>query len=326
VTVEDGDQVHAFLIRLEAGSDRSSGPAIGSIMHQTAEDVLHLRPRQLGGTGKDFTMSAETTNATSGLLAGKNILVMGIANKWSIAYSIGEALLNAGATLGISYLDDRMKRDCDALIANSPASRLYQVNVESEDDLDALGEALKADFGVVHGFVHSVAFAPPDELKQRFLLTSRQGFSTAMSVSVYSLIATTQRIAPLMTEGGSIMTMTYLGADRAFPKYNVVGVAKAALESTVRYLAFDLGRENIRVNAISAGPIKTAAARAIPGLTDMVKYFQQVAPIGEPFGAKNVADTALFLASDLSSAISGETIFVDNGFHAVGMRPPVEGE
>lgn len=267
----------------------------------------------------------ESTSPTSGLLTGKTILVMGVANKWSIAYAIGEALIAAGATLAVSYLDDRMQRDCEALIANSPGSRLYKGNVESDEDLDALGAALKADYGVIHGFVHSVAFAPPDELKDRFLNTSRQGFSTAMSISVYSLIATAQRVAPLMTEGGSIMTLTYLGADRAFPQYNVMGVAKAALESAVRYLAFDVGQQGIRVNAISAGPIKTAAARGIPGLTDMVKYFQQVAPISAPFGAKNVADTAVFLASDLSSAISGETIFVDNGFHAIGMRPPVEG-
>lgn len=264
---------------------------------------------------------SDTASPTSGLLAGKTFLVMGVANKWSIAYAIGEALVNAGATLAVSYLDDRMKRDCEALIANAPGSRLYQGNVESDEDLDTLGAALKADYGVIHGFVHSVAFAPPDELKNPFRETTRAGFATAMSVSVYSLIATSKRIAPLMTEGGSIMTLTYLGADRAFPQYNVMGVAKAALESAVRYLAFDLGQDGIRVNAISAGPIKTAAARGIPGLSDMVKYFQQVAPIGAPFGAKQVADTALFLASDLSSAISGETIFVDNGFHSVGMMP-----
>ncbi|MBX3070415.1 MAG: enoyl-ACP reductase [Thermomicrobiales bacterium] len=263
----------------------------------------------------------DTASPTSGLLAGKTFLVMGVANKWSIAYAIGEALVNAGATLALSYLDDRMVRDCEALIANAPGSKLYKGNVASDDDLDALAAGLKADFGVIHGYVHSVGFAPPAELKNPFRETTRDGFGTAMDISVYSLIATSQRIVPLMTEGGSIITLTYLGADRAFPQYNVMGVAKAALEASVRYLAFDLGKDGIRVNAISAGPIKTAAARGIPGLTDMVKYFQQVAPIGAPFGAKNVADTALFLASDLSSAISGETIFVDNGFHAVGMMP-----
>ncbi|CAN5836746.1 enoyl-ACP reductase [soil metagenome] len=268
-------------------------------------------------------MTAESKSNTSGLLDGKVLVVMGVANKWSIAYAIGEALLNAGATLAVSYLDERMKRDCEALIAKSPESKLYPCNVESEEDLDALGESLKNDYGTLHGFVHSVAFAPPDELKNRFLKTTRQGFATAMSISVYSLIASSRRIAPLMTDGGSIITLTYLGADRAFPRYNVMGVAKAALESSVRYLAFDLGSQNIRVNAISAGPIKSAAARGIPGFMDMMHYFEEAKPLAAPFSAKNVGDTALFLASDLSSAITGETIFVDNGFHAMGMKPPV---
>jgi enoyl-[acyl-carrier protein] reductase I len=269
-------------------------------------------------------MSSESASTSTGLLEGKVIVVMGVANKWSIAYAIGEALLGAGATLAVSYLDERMKRDCDALISGSPKSKLYPCNVESEEDLDALGASLGNDFGTVHGFVHSVAFAPPDELKNRFLMTTRQGFATAMSVSVYSLIATSQRIAPLMTDGGSIITLTYLGSDRAFPRYNVMGVAKAALESSVRYLAFDLGSQNIRVNAISAGPIKSAAARGIPGFMDMMHYFDEAKPLASPFAAKNVGDTALFLASDLSSAITGETIFVDNGFHAMGMKPPTE--
>ncbi len=269
-------------------------------------------------------MTSGWTNGSAGLLAGKVLVVMGVANKWSIAYAIGEAMLNAGATLAVSYLDERMKRDCDALIAGSPGSKLYPCNVESDDDLDALGAALKADFGTIQGYVHSVAFAPPEELKQRFLSTSRQGFNTAMSVSVYSLIGASQRLAPLLTEGGSIITLTYLGADRAFPRYNVMGVAKAGLESTVRYLAFDLGSEGIRVNAISAGPIKSAAARGIPGFSDMLRYFEEAKPLNSPFSAKNVGDTAVFLASDLSSAISGETIFVDNGFHAIGMRPPLD--
>jgi enoyl-[acyl-carrier protein] reductase I len=268
-------------------------------------------------------MAAETTTKAGGLLEGKTFLVMGVANKWSIAYAIGEALLSAGATLAVSYLDERMKRDCEALIANSSQSKLYPCNVESEEDLDALGESLKADYGTLHGYVHSVAFAPPDELKNPFLMTTRQGFATAMSVSVYSLVATSQRIVPLMTEGGSIITLTYLGADRAFPRYNVMGVAKAALESTVRYLAYDLGSQNIRVNAISAGPIKSAAARGIPGFMDMMHYFDEAKPLAASFTAKNVGDTALFLASDLSSAITGETIFVDNGFHAMGMKPSV---
>ena len=262
--------------------------------------------------------------ATGGALEGKTILLMGVANKWSIAYAIGEAMLKEGATLAVSYLDERMKRDCDALIAESPDSRLYPCNVEVDEEIDGLAEALKDDFTTLDGFVHSVAFAPPSELKNPFLDTTRDGFSTAMSISVYSLISVSQRIVPLMSNGGSIMTMTYLGSDRAFPRYNVMGVAKAALESTVRYLAFDVGDRKIRVNAISAGPVKSAAARGIPGFTDMLKYFDDVKPLDLPFGAQQVAGTAVFLASDASASITGETIFVDNGYHAMGMRPPID--
>jgi enoyl-[acyl-carrier protein] reductase I len=255
-------------------------------------------------------------------LEGKVILLMGVANRWSIAYGIGETLIDQGATLALSYLDERMKRDCEALIANSPASKLYPCNVESESDLDNLGRAIASDYGTINGFVHSVAFAPADELKNRFLETTRDGFATALSVSVYSLISVSQRVVPLMTEGGSILTLTYLGSDRAFPRYNVMGVAKAALESTVRYLAFDLGEQGIRVNAISAGPLKTASARGIPGFSDMLSYFGDVAPIKTPLTAGDVGAMAAFLMSDGSRAMSGDTIFVDNGFHALGMKPP----
>lgn len=261
---------------------------------------------------------------SGGSLEGKTVLIMGVANKWSIAYAIGEAMLEQGATLAVSYLDERMKRDCDVLIKDSPESRLYPCNVESVEEIDALAESLKSDYGKLDGFVHSIAFAPPDELKKPFLDTTRAGFDTAMGISVYSLISVSQRIVPLMTDGGSITTMTYLGADRAFPRYNVMGVAKAALEASVRYLAFDIGDRKIRVNAISAGPVKSAAARGIPGFTDMLKYFDDVKPLDVPFNASQVAGTAVFLASDAASSITGETIFVDNGYHAMGMRPPVD--
>ena len=266
-----------------------------------------------------------TSNGTgSGLLTGKTIVLMGVANKWSIAYGIGQQLLEHGATLAVSYLDERMKRDAEALIADSPNSRLYPCNVESDEDLDALRDNLAADFGTIHGYVHSVAFAPKEEMQHRFLETTKNGFNIAMNISVYSLISTSQRIVPLMTEGGSILTLTYIASERAFPRYNVMGIAKAALESTVRFLAYDLGNEGIRVNAISAGPISSASARGIPGFTDMLGYFRDVAPIKTPLTNQNVGDLAVFLASDLSSAITGETIFVDNGFHAIGMAPPPE--
>lgn len=259
------------------------------------------------------------TNGGAGVLAGKVCVVMGVANRWSIAYAIAEVMAAAGATLAISYLDDRTKREADALVALTPGSNAYQCNVESDDDLDAFGAALKKDYERVDCLVHSIAFAPPDELKNRFLETTREGFKIAHSVSVYSLIASAQRVVPLMTGGGSILTMTYLGAERAFPRYNVMGVAKASLEAAVRYLAYDLGGQRIRVNAISAGPIKSAAARGIPGFTDMLKLATERAPLKDDFDATKVASTAVFLASDLSSAITGETIYVDNGYHVVGM-------
>jgi len=270
----------------------------------------------LGGRGTKVT---DQSNATSGLLAGKTCVVMGVANRWSIAYAIAEEMAGAGAKLAVAYLDDRTKREADALVALSPGGASYQCDVESDEQLDAFGEALKKDFGKVDSLVHSIAFAPPNELKNRFLETTRDGFKIAHSISVYSLIASAQRIVPLMTEGGSIITMTYLGAERAFPQYNVMGVAKAALEATVRYLAYDLGEQRIRVNAISAGPIKTAAARGIPGFSAMQNLLIERAPLKDDFGAKNVASAAVFLASDGASAITGETLYVDNGYNIMGM-------
>jgi len=255
----------------------------------------------------------------SGLLAGKNCIVMGVLNKWSIGWSIAEAMANQGARVGITYLDDRSKREVDAFAAAHEGTTIYKVDVESDDDLDRFAEELKGDFGRVDCLVHSIGFAPQSELKNRFLETTREGFKIAHSVSVYSFIAASQRVVPLMTNGGSLITLTYLGADRAFPRYNVMGVAKAALEATVRYLAADLGEQKIRVNAISAGPIKSAAARGIPGFMDMHKHLMERAPLKDDFSATHVGGLATFLASDLSTAITGETIFVDNGYHMMGL-------
>lgn len=258
------------------------------------------------------------TEQGSGMLAGKNCVVMGVLNKWSIGWAIAEEMANAGARVAITYLDERSRKDADAFLAAVPGSVAYQCDVESDESLDALGASLAADFGVVHGLVHSIGFAPAAELKNRFLETSREGFKIALSVSAYSLIAASARVAPLMTEGGSISTLTF-NSDRAFPRYNVMGVAKAALESAVRYLALDLGEQAIRVNAISAGPVKTAAARGIPGFMDMYSVLNERSPLKQDFSAAKVAPLAVFLASDGADAITGETIFVDNGYHSVGM-------
>jgi len=255
----------------------------------------------------------------TGLLAGKHCVVMGVQNRWSIAYAIAAAMAEAGARIAVTYVDERAKRDADTLVGEHPGAAGYSCNVESDEELDALGAALGRDFGRVDALVHSIGYAPAAELAGRFLDTSRDGFRIAHSVSVYSLIAAAQRVAPLMTDGGSITTLTYLGADRVFPKYNVMGVAKAALEATVRYLAADLGEQRVRVNAISAGPIRTAAARGIPGFADMYGTLAERAPLKTPFGQEQVAAAAVLLASDGAAAITGETLFVDNGYHAMGM-------
>ena len=262
---------------------------------------------------------AQTQAQPQGALAGKVCLVMGVQNRWSIAYAIGEAMAAAGAQLAVTYVDERAKRDADDLIAGKEGAAGYACNVESDEDLDALGAALGRDFGRVDALVHSIGFTPAAEMQGRFLDTSREGFRVTQSVSVYSLIAAAQRVVPLMTAGGSIITLTYLASERVFPRYNVMGVAKAALEATVRYLAADLGPQRVRVNAISAGPIKTAAARGIPGFMDMLGHLTERAPLKEPFDATKVAGTAVFLASDAASAITGETLYVDNGFHIMGM-------
>ena len=267
----------------------------------------------------DVQGQPQTQTTGQGPLAGKHCVVMGVQNRWSIAYAIGEAMANAGGRLAVTYLDDRARRDAEALVADRPGAAAYACNVESDQELDAFADHLKRDFGRVDALVHSIAFAPAAELAGRFLDTSRDGFKIAHSVSVYSLIAAARRVAPLMTDGGSITTLTYLGADRVFPRYNVMGVAKAALEATVRYLAADLGEQQIRVNAISAGPIKTAAARGIPGFGEMHKLATERAPLKTPTDPKQVAAAAVFLASDGASGITGDTLFVDSGYHVMGM-------
>lgn len=254
----------------------------------------------------------------AGVLDGKVCVVMGIQNRWSIAYAIAEQMAEAGGKLALAYVDERAGRDA-AVLAEKYGGNGYVCNVASDEDLDKLAADLQRDFGRVDVLVHSIGYAPAAELAGRFVETSREGFRVALDISCYSLTAAAQRIAPLMTAGGSVMTLTHLGADRAFPKYNVMGVAKAALEASVRYLAYDLGAQQIRVNAISAGPIKTAAARGIPGFADMYGALVERAPLKADFGQKQVAGVAVFLASDASAAVTAETIFVDNGYNKMGM-------
>ncbi len=252
-------------------------------------------------------------------LKGKVAVVFGLANKRSIAWGIAQKLSQAGATLAICYQSERLKKEADALIPELTNARAFQCDVSSDAEIEALFAQLKETYGTIHTLVHAVAFAPPEEIKNDFLLTSREGFRIAHDVSVYSLIAVARAAVPLMTEGGSILTLTYYGSTKVFPNYNVMGVAKAALEATVRYLAASLGSKKIRVNAISAGPIKTLAARGIGDFTKILNAVEERAPLHRNVDQLEVGNAALFLVSDLASAITGETTFVDCGYNITGL-------
>lgn len=255
-------------------------------------------------------------------MKGKVAVIFGLANKRSIAYGIAQKFAEAGATLVLSYQSERLKREADSLIeelGQQATARAYQCDVSKDEEIDALFAQIKEVYGTIHSVVHAVAFAPADEIKNDFLLTSREGFRIAHDVSVYSLIAVARGAAPLMEAGGSILTLTYYGADKVFPNYNVMGVAKAALEATVRYLAASLGSRGIRVNAISAGPIKTLAARGIGDFSRILDTVTERAPLKRNVDQTEVGGAALFLASDLASGITGEVTFVDCGFNITGI-------
>jgi len=251
-------------------------------------------------------------------LSGKTAVVFGLANKRSIAWGIAQKLHAAGATLAICYQNERMKLEAEGLISDLPGASGFQCDVSNDQEIDSLFSALKDKYGKLDILVHAVAYAPPGDLKGEFINTTRDGFRIAMDVSVYSLIAVSRGAAPLMTDGGSIMTLSYYAAEKVVPNYNVMALAKSALECATRYLAFSLGSKNIRVNAISAGPIKTLAARGVGDLSDMMKAHAERAPLHRNVDQLEVGGTALFLASDLSSAITGETLYVDCGYNIMG--------
>ena len=251
-------------------------------------------------------------------LEGRVAVVFGLANKRSIAWGIAQKLHQAGAKLAISYQNERMKAEAHGLIAELPGAEAFQCDVSNDAEIDQVFAQLKERHGKIHVLVHSIAFAPAADLKGDFLHTTRDGFRTAHDVSVYSLIALSRAAAPLMTDGGSVITMSYFGAEKVVPHYKVMGVAKAALEATVRYLAADLGKQNIRVNAISAGPIMTLAARGIGSLGEMLKYHADRAPLHRNTEQAEVGNTAVYLASDLSSGVTGEVIYVDSGYNIMG--------
>lgn len=255
-------------------------------------------------------------------LRGKVAVVFGLANKRSIAYAVAQKLAEAGATLILSYQSERLQKESEQLLAElgqAETGRAFQCDVSRDDEVDTLFARIANAVPKVDILVHSVAFAPADAIKNDFLLTTREDFRVAHDVSVYSLVAVTRAAAPLMTEGGAVLTLTYYGSEKVFPNYNVMGVAKAALEATVRYLAASLGPKNIRINAISAGPIKTLAARGIGDFSTILDKVTERAPLHRNVEQVEVGNTALFLCSPLASGITGEVTFVDCGFNITGI-------
>ncbi len=255
-----------------------------------------------------------------GLLDGKTALIFGLANERSIAWGITQALHREGAQIGISYAGEALERRVRPLAEQVGCKWVEECDVTKDEQIDAIAQKARADFGQIDVLVHSIAFAGRDELSKPYYETSREGFRMAMDISVFSFVALARAFRPILKPGGSLMCMTYYGSVKVAPHYNVMGVAKAALESSTRYLAFDMGADKIRVNAISAGPIRTLAAAGVAGFRDMYKQFADVSPLHENISIEDVGNAAVFLASDLSKHITGEVLYVDSGFNAVGVQ------
>jgi enoyl-[acyl-carrier protein] reductase I len=250
-------------------------------------------------------------------MKGKVAVVFGLANKRSIAWAIAQKLSEAGASLAICYQSERLQREAEELAADLPDAKTFRCDVSIDSDIDAVFEQLKNAYGKLDIVVHSIGFAP--NIKNDVLHTAREDFRIAHDISAYSLIALARGAEPLMSSGGSILTLTYYGSEKVFPNYNIMGVAKAALEATVRYLASDLGPKGIRVNAISAGPIKTLAARGISDFATILDKVTERAPLHRNVEQLEVGNVALFLSSDLASGVTGEITFVDCGFNITGI-------
>ncbi|WP_322988324.1 enoyl-ACP reductase FabI [Hoeflea sp.] len=257
---------------------------------------------------------------TSGLMKGKRGLIMGVANNRSIAWGIAKACADAGADLALTYQGDALKKRVEPLAVELGAIVAGHCDVTDLDSIDAVFAEVESKWGKLDFVVHAIAFSDKDELTGRYVETSRENFNRTMEISVYSLTAVAKRAEPLMTDGGSILTLTYYGAEKVMPHYNVMGVAKAALEASVRYLAVDLGGSNIRVNAISAGPIKTLAASGIGDFRYILKWNEYNSPLKRTVTIDEVGDSAMYLVSDLSRGVTGEILHVDSGYHTVGMK------
>jgi enoyl-[acyl-carrier protein] reductase I len=255
------------------------------------------------------------------ILSGKHGLIVGVANKRSISWAIAQAAAAAGARIALTYPSERLEENVRELAATLENPVIAPCDVGSDQQIADLATTLDREFGGLDFLVHGASFAPADALHNPFVETSRESFRIALDISTYSLIGLTRAMVPLMEKrgGGSVLTLTYLGSDRVFPNYNVMGVAKAALESSVRYLAADLGQKNIRVNAISAGAIKTLAASGIGGFSAILQVYRDRAPLRRSVDTSEVADAAIFLLGPASRAITGEVLMVDSGFHAIGL-------
>ena len=278
--------------------------------------LLFLYP----GPGHMANMASETN--LGGLMRGKRGLIMGLANNRSIAWGIAKACHSAGAELAFTYQGDALRKRVEPLAAELGGIVVGHCDVTDQASIDAVFAEVTRAWGKLDFVVHAIAFADKDELTGRYLETTEGNFTKSMLISCYSLTAITQRAEKLMTEGGSIITLTYYGAEKWMPHYNVMGVAKAALEASVRYLAADLGPQNIRVNAISAGPIKTLAASGIGDFRYILKWNEYNAPLRRTVTIEEVGDSALYLLSDLSRGVTGEVMHVDSGYHVVGMKNP----
>ncbi|MCC6388326.1 MAG: enoyl-ACP reductase [Dehalococcoidia bacterium] len=257
-------------------------------------------------------------------LQGKTALIFGLANDRSIAWGISQALHREGATLGFSYAGPVIEKRMRPLAESLGATFIEPCDVSSDADIDQVMARAKDTFGTIDILIHSVAFARQEDLKGRFIDTSREGFLLAHEISAYSMLGLARAARPLMPDGGAMLTLTYYGAEKVVPKYNVMGVAKASLEATVRYLAADLGPEGIRVNAISAGPIRTLAASGISGFRSYLKTFADSAPLRRNITIDDVGATAAFLCGDGARSITGEVLYVDAGYNIMGMETPEE--
>ncbi len=256
------------------------------------------------------------------LLNGKTAMIFGIANNRSIAWGIAQALKAEGAQLGFSYAGEVLEKRVFPLAEELGVTFVESCDVSSDEDIQEIAEKAKQEFGGIDILVHSIGYADMEELKGAFYNTSRDGFHLAMDISVYSFVALAQAFQPIMRDGGSMLTMTYYGGEKVAPNYNVMGVAKAALESSMRYLAYDFGPRDIRVNAISAGPVRTLAAAGVSGFKTMYKHFAEYAPLGENIDIMDVGRTAVYLCSDMSAKTTGQVVFVDSGYNILGVPAP----